>query len=211
MVEISRRGFIIVLSSPSGAGKTTLTRKLLESDASLALSISVTTRQRRPNEVDGVHYHFIPQARFDEMVAAGELLEYASVFGNSYGTPRAPVERELAAGRVIVSDLDWQGMQQLGQSRLAADLVSIFILPPSMAELRARLDRRAEDSAATIDKRLANAKREIERWRQYDYVVVNDDLQRAYAQVVAIIGAERARCGRVAAGVEGFVDELLKG
>lgn len=193
MVEISRRGFIIVLSSPSGAGKTTLTRKLLESDASLALSISVTTRQRRPNEVDGVHYHFIPQARFDEMVAAGELLEYASVFGNSYGTPRAPVERELAAGRVIVSDLDWQGMQQLGQSRLAADLVSIFILPPSMDELERRLTARNQDSPEVVRHRMDKAIDEMSHWPEYEYVLVNNDLPHSLGALQAIVAAERAK------------------
>jgi guanylate kinase len=206
-----RRGMILILSSPSGAGKTTLTRDLLQDKSlDLTLSISVTTRPRRSSEAEGVHYHFISRHQFDVAKAAGDLLESAEVHGNCYGTPRAPVEAVLAEGRDMLFDIDWQGAEQV-RAALGADVVSIFILPPSMAELRARLDRRAEDSAATIDKRLANAKREIERWRQYDYVVVNDDLQRAYAQVVAIVVAERTRCARVAAGVEGLVERLLQG
>ena len=206
-----RRGMILILSSPSGAGKTTLTRDLLQDKSlDLTLSISVTTRPRRSSETDGVHYHFISRHQFDVAKAAGDLLESAEVHGNCYGTPRAPVEAVLAEGRDMLFDIDWQGAEQ-ARAALGADVVSIFILPPSMAELRARLVRRAEDSAATIDKRLANAKREIERWRQYDYVVVNDDLQRAYAQVAAIIAAERTRCARVAAGVEGLVERLLQG
>ena len=206
-----RRGMILILSSPSGAGKTTLTRMLLQDKSlDLTLSISVTTRARRSSEADGIHYHFISRHQFDVLKAAGDLLESAEVHGSFYGTPRGPVEAVLAEGRDMLFDIDWQGAQQV-REKLDADVVSIFILPPSMAELRARLDRRNEDSAATIDKRLENAKREIERWRQYDYVVVNDDLGRAYSQVVSIIAAERARCSRGAEGVEGFVAELLKG
>ena len=193
MVEISRRGFIIVLSSPSGAGKTTLTRKLLDSDPSLALSISVTTRERRPNEVDGVHYYFITQARFDEMVAAGDLLEYATVFGNSYGTPREPVERELAAGRVMISDLDWQGTQQLGQSTLAADVVSIFILPPSIGELERRLTARNQDSPEVVRHRMDKALDEMSHWPEYEYVLVNNDLPDSLSSLQAIVMAERAK------------------
>jgi len=206
-----RRGMIVILSSPSGAGKTTLTRMLLQDkDLDLTLSISVTTRARRASEADGVHYHFISRHQFEVAKAAGDLLESAEVHGNGYGTPRAPVEARLAEGRDMLLDIDWQGAEQM-RAALGPDVVRVFILPPSMAELRARLDRRAEDSAATIDKRLENAKREIERWREYDYVVVNDDLQRAYRQVVAIVAAERTRCARVAAGVEGLVERLLKG
>jgi guanylate kinase len=193
MVEISRRGFIIVLSSPSGAGKTTLTRKLLESDPSLAVSISVTTRPRRPNEADGVHYHFIDKAKFDAMVAAGDLLEYATVFGNSYGTPREPVERELAAGRVIVSDLDWQGTQQLGQSTLAADVVSIFILPPSVDELERRLTARNQDSPEVVRQRMDKAMDEMSHWPEYEYVLVNNDLPDSLVSLQAIVAAERAK------------------
>jgi guanylate kinase len=205
-----RRGMILILSSPSGAGKTTLTRMLLQDKKlDLTLSISVTTRPRRSSEADGIHYHFITKREFDRMKGAGDLLESAEVHGSYYGTPREPVETVLGQGRDMLFDIDWQGAQQVREA-LGDDVVSIFILPPSMEELRARLDRRAEDSAATIDRRLDNAKREIERWRQYDYVVINDDLQRAYGEVVSIVSAERARCARVVQGVEGFVEQLLK-
>ena len=206
-----RRGMILILSSPSGAGKTTLTRMLLQDKAlDLSLSISVTTRPRRSSEADGIHYNFVTKQRFQQMKGAGDLLESAEVHGYAYGTPRAPVEAVLAQGRDMLFDIDWQGALQVREA-LGADVVSVFILPPSMAELRARLDRRAEDTAAAIFKRLENAKREIERWRLYDYVVINDDLQRAYRQVVSIIEAERARVARVAEGVEDFVANLLKG
>jgi guanylate kinase len=209
-LAMRRRGLILILSSPSGAGKTTLTRMLLQDKSlDLTLSVSVTTRARRSSEADGIHYHFISERQFEAMRAAGELLESAEVHAHRYGTPRTPVETVLAQGRDMLFDIDWQGAQQVRQS-LGADVVSMFILPPSMAELRARLDRRAEDSAATIAARLDNARREIERWRQYDYVLINDDLQRAYAQVVSIIAAERLRQPRVAAGVEEFVKRLLE-
>jgi guanylate kinase len=202
---------ILILSSPSGAGKTTLTRMLLQDKAlDLSLSISVTTRARRSSEVDGVHYHFIDRHQYDLMKSGGDLLEAAEVHGNGYGTPRRPVEETLAQGRDMLFDIDWQGAKQV-RGALGNDVVSVFILPPSMAELRARLERRAEDSSATIVQRLDNAKREIERWRLYDYVVVNDDLQNAYRQVVAILTAERARGLRVADGIEGFVEGLLNG
>ena len=210
-MAMRRRGLILILSSPSGAGKTTLTRMLLQDKSlDLTLSVSVTTRARRSSEADGIHYHFISQREFDAMRLAGDLLESAEVHGHRYGTPRAPVEAVLAQGRDMLFDIDWQGAQQVREA-LGGDVVSIFILPPSMAELRARLDRRAEDSAATIAARLDNARREIERWRQYDYVIVNDDLQRAYNQVVSIIVGERLREVRVAAGVEEFVKGLLEG
>jgi guanylate kinase len=206
-----RRGMILILSSPSGAGKTTLTRMLLQDKAlDLTLSISVTTRVRRSSEVDGVHYQFIDRHQFDLMKAGDDLLEAAEVHGNGYGTPRRPVEEALAQGRDMLFDIDWQGARQVREA-LGSDVVSVFILPPSMAELRARLERRAEDSASTIEQRLENAKREIERWRLYDYVVVNDDLQRAYRQVVSILTAERARGLRVAEGIETFVETLLAG
>jgi guanylate kinase len=209
-MAMRRRGLMLILSSPSGAGKTTLTRMLLQDKSlDLTLSVSVTTRARRSSEADGIHYHFISLRQFEAMQAAGDLLESAEVHSHRYGTPRAPVEAVLAQGRDMLFDIDWQGAQQV-RKNLGGDVVSIFILPPSMAELRARLDRRAEDSAATIAARLDNARREIERWRQYDYVLVNDDLQRAYAQVVAIIAAERLREPRVAAGVEEFVKGLLE-
>jgi guanylate kinase len=205
-----RRGLLLILSSPSGAGKTTLTRMLLQDKAlDLTLSVSVTTRERRSSEADGIHYHFIGARQFEAMRAAGDLLESADVHGHRYGTPRAPVEAVLAEGRDMLFDIDWQGAQQL-RDAMGADVVSIFILPPSMRELKARLDRRAEDAAAQIAARLDNARREIARWRQYDYVLINDDLQRAYAQVVAIIAAERLRRHRVEKGVEEFVRGLLE-
>jgi len=204
-----RRGMILILSSPSGAGKTTLTRMLLQDKTlDLTLSISVTTRARRSSEADGIHYHFIDRHQYDLMKGGGDLLESAEVHGNGYGTPRKPVEDVLAQGGDMLFDIDWQGAQQVREA-LGADVVSIFILPPSMAELQHRLERRNEDSASTIGVRLENARREIERWRQYDYVVVNDDLQRAYQLIVAIIAAERLRQRRVEQGVERFVAGLL--
>ena len=207
---LERRGMMLILSSPSGAGKTTLTRMLLQDKTlDLTLSISVTTRVRRSSEVDGIHYHFILPAQFDAMRGAGDLLEYALVHGHGYGTPRTPVEAVLKQGRDMLFDIDWQGARQV-RDALGEDVVSIFVLPPSMAELRSRLERRAEDSASTIETRLENARKEIERWRQYDYVLVNDDLQHAYGEVTAIIGAERARRPRRAAGIEGFVKRLLE-
>ena len=201
---------ILILSSPSGAGKTTLTRMLMQDSAlDLTLSVSVTTRKRRPSEADGIHYHFLPdRAEFERMKAAGELLEWAEVHGNGYGTPRAPVEKVLAEGRDMLFDVDWQGAKQV-RERLGDDVVSIFLLPPSMRELRARLERRAEDTASSIDARFQNARTEIERWRDYHYVVVNDDLMRAYRDVTAIVTAERLRARRVQAGVETLVERLV--
>ncbi len=205
-----RRGLLLILSSPSGAGKTTLTRMLLQDKAlDLTLSVSVTTRERRSSEADGIHYHFIGARQFEAMRAAGDLLESAEVHGHRYGTPRAPVEAVLNEGRDMLFDIDWQGAQQLREA-MGADVVSIFILPPSMLELKARLDRRAEDSAAQIAGRLENARKEIARWRQYDYVLINDDLQHAYSAVTAIITAERLRRHRVEKGVEAFVQSLLE-
>jgi guanylate kinase len=206
----SRRGMILILSSPSGAGKTTLTRMLIEdSELDLTLSVSVTTRKRRSSEADGIHYHFLAdRGEFERMKAAGELLESAEVHGNGYGTPRAPVEKVLAEGRDMLFDVDWQGAKQV-RERLGDDVVSIFVLPPSMEELRARLERRAEDTAASIDARFQNARKEIERWRDYHYVVVNDDLTRAYSNVKTIVAAERLRARRIQAGVEQLVERLL--
>jgi guanylate kinase len=200
---------ILILSSPSGAGKTTLTRMLMQDSAlDLTLSVSVTTRQQRSSEVDGIHYHFIKRGDFDSMKAAGDLLESAEVHGNAYGTPRGPVEKVLAEGRDMLFDVDWQGAKQV-RDRLGDDVVSIFILPPSMRELRARLERRAEDTAASIDARFQNARKEIERWRDYHYVVVNDDLTRAYYDVKTIVAAERLRARRIQAGVGQLVDRLM--
>ena len=189
---LSRRGLLLVLSSPSGAGKSTLARMLLETEADLALSISVTTRTRRPSEVDGVHYHFIDGERFGRMRERGELLEWAEVHGKFYGTPRAPVEQALKTGGDVLFDIDWQGTRQIAKA-LPNDIARVFLLPPSMAELRARLERRAEDNAETIGRRLANARAEIEHWNEYEYVIVNDDLQKSLEIVRAILIAERQK------------------
>jgi guanylate kinase len=200
---------ILILSSPSGAGKTTLTRMLIEDSAlDLTLSVSVTTRKQRSSEVDGIHYRFIDRAEFERMKAADELLESAEVHGNGYGTPRAPVENVLVQGRDMLFDIDWQGASQV-RERLGDDVVSIFVLPPSMRELRARLERRAEDTASSIEARFESARREIERWRDYHYVVVNDDLKRAYRDVTAIVTAERLRARRIQPGAEQLVQRLM--
>lgn len=204
---LPRKGLVFVLSSPSGAGKSTLSRLLLEGDGNVQLSISVTTRARRGNEVEGRHYYFLDVPRFREMAEGGRLLEHAEVHGNLYGTPRAPVEAALAAGRDVLFDIDWQGTRQLAQA-MPDDVVRVFVLPPSMRELRARLERRAEDAAETIARRLRNAHDEIERWRDYDYVIVNDDLERSFETVKAILTAERTRRERVT-GLAGFVAGLL--
>ncbi|MFP1631459.1 guanylate kinase [Zhengella sp. ZM62] len=204
---IRRRGLMLVLSSPSGAGKSTIARNLLENDKQLELSVSVTTRPRRPSEIDGVHYHFATQRDFERMRDTDALIEWAEVHGNFYGTPREAAENALAEGRDMLFDIDWQGAQQM-KEKMRADIVSIFILPPSMAELKARLKRRAEDSDEVIERRLANARSEIEHWREYDYVVVNDDLDRAFTAVRAIVSAERLRRDR-RPGLFDFVSGLL--
>lgn len=206
---IRRRGLMLVLSSPSGAGKSTIARNLLESDSEFELSVSVTTRQRRASEIDGVHYHFVSQRDFDRLRDTDALLEWAEVHGNFYGTPREPAETAMAEGRDMLFDIDWQGAVQLNE-KMRADIVSIFILPPSMKELAARLKRRAEDSDQTIETRLRNARIEIEHWREYDYVVVNDDLDRAFSAVRAIVSAERLRRDR-RPGLFDFVSNLLSG
>lgn len=203
----ARRGLMLILSSPSGAGKSTLTRNLSQNENNLDLSISVTTRPRRPSEIDGVHYRFIDRSAFDAMRQHSDLLEWAEVHGNGYGTPRKEVEASLAAGRDVLFDIDWQGTQQIVK-KARADVVTIFILPPSMAELRSRLVRRAEDAPEVIAKRLANARDEIARWSQYDYVIVNDDLTAAYDAIKAILTAERLKRSR-AIGLGDFVDQLL--
>jgi guanylate kinase len=204
---IRRRGLMLVLSSPSGAGKSTIARNLLESDSSLELSVSVTTRARRGSEIDGVHYHFLSTRDFERLRDSDALLESAEVHGNFYGTPREPAEAAMAQGRDMLFDIDWQGAKQLSE-KMRVDIVSIFILPPSMTELKARLKRRAEDSAATIDTRLHNARTELEHWREYDYVVINDDLDRAFAAVKSIVAAERLRRDR-RPGLFDFVSGLL--
>jgi guanylate kinase len=187
-----RRGLMLIVSSPSGAGKTTLTRLLLEEDKAIELSISVTTRPRRTSEVDKIHYHFIDASTFEHMREAGELLEWAKVHGNYYGTPAAPVEAALAAGRDVLFDIDWQGTKQLYE-RMRSDIVSVFILPPSAADLKARLERRAEDSPDVIARRLQNARIEIRYWADYDYVLVNDDLQDTFRRLKRILRNERKR------------------
>lgn len=202
-----RRGLMLILSSPSGAGKSTISRLLLKDDPELALSISVTTRARRPSEVEGVHYYFIDPARFSEMRERGELLEWAEVHGNLYATPRKPVEAALAAGRDMLFDIDWQGTQQIVRA-MPEDVVGVFLLPPSMSELKARLERRAEDDRQVIARRLTNARAEIAHWQEYEYVLVNDDLQNALASVRAILGAERLHRARQP-GLAGFIDGLL--
>lgn len=203
---IRRRGFLLVLSSPSGAGKTTITRRLLERDATLSLSVSVTTRPPRQNEVDGRDYHFIDQAAFDRMVAEGELLEHATVFGHCYGTPRQPIEAAIADGSDIVTDIDWQGTQQVSAS-LSADLVTIFVLPPTAQALEARLRTRAQDSDAVVGQRMAKSSEEMSHWSEYDYVIINDDLEKSVDEAQAIVTAERLRRTRQR-GLSDFVTRL---
>jgi guanylate kinase len=204
-----RRGLMLILSSPSGAGKTTLTRMLLQTkELDLTLSISVTTRPRRHSEVNGIHYNFIARREFESMRDRGDLLEWAEVHGNFYGTPRGPVEAVLAQGRDVLFDIDYQGTQQV-RSAASHDLVTIFILPPSMRELQARLERRAEDSGDAIAKRLANARSEITRWEQYDYVLINDDIQKTFDDLLAIVTAERLRRPRVQPAIKDLVKRLL--
>jgi guanylate kinase len=207
--EIGRRGLLLVLSSPSGAGKTTITRLLVARDGALSVSISATTRPPRANEVDGKDYFFVSDARFDEMVGQGALLEHATVFGNRYGTPRAPLEAALAAGRDIVSDIDWQGTQQLAQ-RVRGDLVSVFILPPSMSALEERLRRRAQDSDEVVRQRMAKSADEMSHWPEYDYVIVNRDLEQSVERARAILTAERLKRERQV-GLAEFVNGLREG
>lgn len=206
-IKIARRGLMLVISSPSGAGKSTIARNLLEADPEMSISVSVTTRQRRASEIDGRHYHFKSIREFEALRATDSLLESAEVHGNFYGTPRDAVEAAMAEGRDMLFDIDWQGAQQL-QEKMAGDVVSIFILPPSMAELQSRLHRRAEDSEEVIATRLANSRAEIEHWREYDYIVLNDDLDRAFSSVRAIVEAERLRRDR-RPGLFEFVNGLL--
>ncbi|WP_156419499.1 guanylate kinase [Aureimonas sp. AU12] len=204
---IARRGLMLVISSPSGAGKSTIARNLLDLDHRFSLSISVTTRKRRPSEIDGVHYHFITVDEFERLRSGDALLEWAEVHGNLYGTPRDAAEKAMREGRDMLFDIDWQGARQL-QEQAKSDIVSIFILPPSMAELKSRLMRRAEDSGETIAMRLRNASVEIERWRDYEYVVLNDDLDRAFTAVLSIVNAERLRRDR-RPGLFDFTTQLL--
>ena len=189
---VARRGLMLVLSSPSGAGKTTLSRKLLEEDKDVNLSVSVTTRKMRPGEKDGRDYHFIDRRRFDAMVDKDELLEWAEVFDNYYGTPAKPVLESLAAGRDVLFDIDWQGTQQL-RDKARSDLVSVFVLPPTIPELERRLHARAQDDYETIHRRMAKAADEMSHWAEYDYVVINRDIDQAFNDVRAILSAERLK------------------
>jgi guanylate kinase len=204
--KIERRGLLLVLSSPSGAGKTSLSRALLDTDPDIALSVSVTTRKPRPGEVDGRDYWFVDEAKFKAMIAAEELLEWATVFGNYYGTPRAPIERAIAEGRDVLFDIDWQGTQQLSE-RMAGDLVRVFVLPPSAETLEARLRQRAQDPDEVVAKRMAAASSEISHWAEYDYVIVNADLAESGAALRAILAAERLRRERMT-GLSAFVRGL---
>jgi len=204
--KIARRGLMLVLSSPSGAGKTTLSRLLLRSDRKVKLSISVTTRPKRRGEIDGRDYHFIDRGRFDDMVARGELLEWAEVFGHRYATPRRPVVTALQEGRDVLFDIDWQGTEQLSKSE-RNHLVSVFILPPSARELRSRLKRRAQDSKDVIRLRMAKASDEMSHWHDYDYVVVNRDKRKALSELRAILAAERLKRERQI-GLSDFVRRL---
>jgi len=204
--RIARRGLMLVLSSPSGAGKTTLSRMLLEADRHVELSVSVTTRPQRRGEVDGRDYHFIDLHRFQAMVKSGKLLEWAEVFDHCYGTPRRPVEKALQAGRDVLFDIDWQGTQQLSE-KARDDLVSVFILPPTAKELERRLKRRAQDSHDIIGSRMAKAADEMSHWPEYDYVIVNSDKDEAFAEVKAILAAERLKRERQI-GLSSFVRAL---
>ncbi len=205
---IARRGLLLVLSSPSGAGKTTLSKRLLAREEELVMSVSVTTRKPRAGEVDGKDYHFISREQFDRMAVNGELLEYAEVFGNGYGTPLEPVLHWLSSGKDVLFDIDWQGTQQI-HARMHDDLVRIFILPPSAEELRDRLVRRAQDAASVVAKRMAEASNEISHWAEYDYVLINDDIERCDAAITSILHAERLRRYR-RIGLDTFVKKLRK-
>jgi guanylate kinase len=189
---VERRGLMFVLSSPSGAGKTTLSRLLIERMSGLRMSVSVTTRQMRPGEVDGRDYFFVDHAKFQAMAGSGELLEWATVFDNGYGTPRAAVEDALSAGQDVLFDIDWQGTQQL-REKAGKDVVSVFILPPSVADLEKRLHTRAQDSDEVIRGRMSRASHELSHWAEYDYIVVNHSIEEAFAEVQSILKAERLK------------------
>jgi guanylate kinase len=203
---IQRRGLMLVLSSPSGAGKTTLSRQLLDNDSQIHLSVSCTTRTKRPGEKDGLDYKFLDTASFRGMVDRGEFLEYAQVFGNYYGTPRAPVEAALSAGKDVLFDIDWQGTQQL-RDKVRGDVVTVFILPPSTRDLEKRLLTRAQDSKDIVAERMAKAADEMSHWAEYDYVVINSDIDHAFAQIRSILAAERLKRERQT-GLSDFVRGL---
>jgi len=203
---VERRGLMFVLSSPSGAGKTTLSRMLIDRMPGLRMSVSATTRAMRPGEVDGRDYLFVDKSRFDAMVKGDELLEWATVFDNSYGTPRAPVEAALSAGQDVLFDIDWQGTQQL-REKARADVVSVFILPPSAGDLEKRLHSRAQDSDEVISKRMSRASHEMSHWAEYDYIVINHNVDDAFAEVQSILKAERLKRER-RTGLVNFVRGL---
>ena len=202
-----RRGLLLILSSPSGAGKSTLARRLMEWDPTMRFSVSATTRAPRPGEVDGREYFFRSRADFEAMVAAGEMLEHAEVFGNLYGSPKGPVQAAMAEGRDTLFDIDWQGGQQIRNSALGRDVVSVFVLPPSIAELDRRLRGRAQDSDEVIAGRMAKSQAEISHWAEYDYVLVNDDLDKTFRDLLTILQAERMRRDRQP-GLSDFVRGL---
>jgi guanylate kinase len=204
---LSRRGLLIVLSSPSGAGKSTLSRMLMDADPEITMSVSATTRPKRPGEEEGVHYHFVDDAEFDRMLETGEFVEWAPVFGYRYGTPKSPVKDALRDGRDILFDIDWQGTQQL-HAAMGEDLVRIFLLPPSMAELENRLHTRGTDSDSVIADRMARAEGEISHWAEYDYVLVNSDADACLAQIRTIVTAERMKRARQI-GLVAFVRDLV--
>jgi guanylate kinase len=207
--RIQRRGLCLVLAAPSGTGKSAITRALLERDANLHLSISVTTRAPRPYEQEGVHYFFRDQAEFDDMVRRGQMLEWAGVFGRSYGSPRGPVEQALAAGRDVLFDIDWQGYRQV-RAALPGDVTGLYIMPPSLVELERRLRARASDSEAEILRRMATAASEISHVREFDYVLVNTNLEAAIAEAQAVLTASRLALGRLT-GLDRFTNTLLAG
>jgi guanylate kinase len=208
-VEIRRRGLMLVLSSPSGAGKTTISRRLLAVEPGLVMSVSATTRSKRPSERDGIDYHFVDTPTFERMIQQGEFLEHAQVFDHHYGTPRTPVENALTAGQDVLFDIDWQGTQQLAESA-RSDLVSVFILPPSTQALEERLKARAQDSDDVVAKRMAKAADEMSHWREYDYIIVNDDFEVSVQRVRAILLAERLKLDRQV-GLGEFVKGLREG
>ncbi|MFK7943246.1 MAG: guanylate kinase [Paracoccaceae bacterium] len=207
MTTGQRNGLLLVISSPSGAGKSTLTRRLLEDDTAFEMSVSATTRPAREGETHGKHYFFLDRSQFEQMIGDGGLLEYAGVFGNLYGTPRAPVEAAIGAGRDVLFDVDWQGAQQLRLSALGNAVVSVFILPPSITTLEQRLISRGKDAPDVIRGRMDQAMSEISHWAEYDYVLVNDNLETCYDQIRTIVSAERLRLIRQP-GMRGFVDDL---
>ncbi len=204
--DIKRRGLLLVLSSPSGAGKSTLSRLLLAKDNNISLSVSMTTRKPRTGEVDGVDYNFVSTDEFENLVKQDGFLEHAKVFDNSYGTPMAPVEKAMDEGRDVLFDIDWQGTQQLSQ-KVANDLVRVFILPPSKQELERRLKTRAQDSNEIVAKRMSKANGEISHWAEYDYIIVNDDLEKAEQQLFSILQSERLKRDRQT-GLVSFVHDI---